>query len=123
MRAPSCRRRPRRHGADRDAHPLTTDTPVPADPTGPSFGHRVSDVTGVHKKSGALKRPYGKVARVGGKAVRQRLSSGVYYTVTSATISSTGRFSFGFRTVSTGKNRVITLADATWGQGSKVFLI
>lgn len=76
-------------------------------------------VTAAVQKKGTQKRVYGKAARVGGAASLQRLSGGVYKPVATATLSSTGAYSFGFRSLPTGKYRVVVKPDASWGTGLK----
>lgn len=76
--------------------------------------------TGV-QRSGSLKRVYGKAARTGGTAVLYRLVSGKWTVVTTAPVSSTGRFSFGFRQLPSGSYKATTKADTYWGTGQKLF--
>jgi hypothetical protein len=78
--------------------------------------------TAVERK-GSRERVYGKAARVGGTATLQWVIGYGNVTIASAPISSTGRFSFGFRDLRAGKYRVITTADSSWGQGNQVFLV
>jgi hypothetical protein len=73
------------------------------------------------QRSGTQKRVYGKATRVGGTARLQKLHLGLYKTVATTTISTTGRFSFGFKQLPVGKYRVVTTADSTWGAGGKAF--
>ena len=75
---------------------------------------------GVQKLSGK-KRVYGKVARTGGSAVLWRFASSKWVPIVSAPLSSTGTFSFGFRTLAAGSYKVTTKADTYWGSGLKQF--
>jgi hypothetical protein len=75
------------------------------------------------ERRASQERVYGKAARVGGTATLQWVIGYGNITIASAPISSTGRFSFGFRDLRAGKYRVITTADASWGQGTTVFLV
>lgn len=76
--------------------------------------------TGVQRSSG-LERVYGKALRVGGTAVLSRFVSGKWVVITTAPVSSTGTFSFGFRQLPSGSYKVATKADASWGVGLKQF--
>jgi len=76
--------------------------------------------TGVQRSSG-LERVYGKALRVGGTAVLSRFVSGKWVVITTAPVSSTGTFSFGFRQLPAGSYKVATKADASWGVGLKQF--
>jgi hypothetical protein len=71
------------------------------------------------EKSGTLQRVYGSAARVGGTVALQKIVSAGYTTVASATVSSTGRFSFGFKKLSPGIYQVRTPSDSSWGVGIK----
>ncbi len=68
--------------------------------------------------SGSQERVYGKAARVGGSAVLQRQVEYAFRSVASTPVSSTGRFSFGLRSLPAGRYRVITPADTSWGLGA-----
>ena len=77
----------------------------------------------VETKSGQ-KRVYGKAARVGGSAVLQRRTgTSTYTTVATASLSATGAYSFGFRSLATGSYRVVVKSDANWGTGTKALSI
>ncbi|MFC6239520.1 hypothetical protein, partial [Longivirga aurantiaca] len=65
--------------------------------------------------SGSTKRVYGKAARTGGTAVLYRYVNGSWVVVTTAAVSSTGTFSFGFRTLPRGSYKATTKADTYWG--------
>lgn len=73
--------------------------------------------------SGSTKRVYGKAARTGGTAVLYRYVSGKWVVVTTAPVSSTGTFSFGFRTLPRGSYKATTKADTYWGSGLKQFAL
>jgi hypothetical protein len=75
------------------------------------------------QKLGTSTRVYGKAARVGGTAVLSRFVSGKWVAVATAPVSSTGTFSFGFRTLVAGSYKAVVKADASWGSGLKQFSI
>lgn len=75
------------------------------------------------QKLNSSKRVYGKAARKGGTAVLSRFSGGKWVTVTTAAVSSTGTFSFGFRSLASGSYKVTTKADTYWGSGLKQFAL
>ncbi len=80
-------------------------------------------VTTVVQKLGTTKRVYGRAARAGGTAVLSRYVSGKWVVVASASITSTGTFSLGFRKMAAGSWKVATKADTYWGSGLKQFTI
>ena len=74
-------------------------------------------------QSGSSVKVYGKATRVGGTAGVYRYLYGSYRLAAKATISSTGRFSFGTLTLRPGTYRVLTTKDAGWAQGFKTFYV
>jgi hypothetical protein len=68
-------------------------------------------------------RVSGTVARTGGTAVLQRNSGGSWSTITQVKITSDGKYSFGYRFLSGGSYRVVSLATQSWGSNTKGFSI
>jgi hypothetical protein len=73
--------------------------------------------------SSGTRKVSGTVTRVGGTAVLQRYSSGTWSTVAQATITSDGKYSFGYRSLRSGTYRVSSLATQSWGSNTKTFAI
>ena len=78
------------------------------------------------KASGASRRVFGSITRVGGVAGLYRLSGRTWRYVASATVTSTGGFNFGYRKLIKGSYKVQvagSTAAGSWATSAKVFAI
>ncbi|MCA0330531.1 MAG: hypothetical protein LCI03_11615 [Actinobacteria bacterium] len=97
-----------------------TNALVKKDTTNGTIKVRVRpDITISKLRSGSATKVYGKITRVGGKAQLQRSSGGSWVTVGNATITSTGTYSFGYRTLRSGTYRVVSVEDTYWASNAK----
>jgi len=80
-------------------------------------------VKAVVAKSANLRRVSGTATRVGGKATLYRLVSGKYKVVATATMTSKGAYSFGFRALVRGSYKVATVADTYAAIGLVTFKV
>lgn len=101
-----------------------TNALVKKDTTNGTIKVRVRpDITISKLRSGSATKVYGKVTRVGGSAQLQRSSGGSWVTVGNATITSTGTYSFGYRTLRSGTYRVVSVETTYWASNAKNFSI
>ncbi len=81
------------------------------------------DITISKLRSGSATKVYGKITRSGGTAQLQRYSGGSWLTVGNATITATGTYSFGYRTLRSGTYRVVSVETTYWASNAKNFSI
>lgn len=72
-------------------------------------------------RSGRSRLLYGNVTRVGGTALLYRYSRGRYVVIARTSISSSGRWTFGWRVLPHGSYKVASVADRDWCSGRRVF--
>ncbi len=80
-------------------------------------------VTVTPSRSGRSRLVAGTVTRIGGRALLYRYISGRYVVIAQTTISSTGRYSFGWRVLPRGAYKVASVADVSWNSGRVFFRI